>query len=88
MIIPHAGEKPAADSALPSRFDLGALCVMNSQPIPVDARRIRQLETLAAIVMDQLEVRLANRCAAAQSVIMAGEKTMSIAAILTSIAPG
>ena len=54
-------------------FDLGTLCVMDSQPIPVDARRIRQLETLAAIVMDQLEVRLAARRAAAQSVIMAGE---------------
>jgi two-component sensor histidine kinase len=54
-------------------FDLGTLCVMDSQPIPVDARRIRQLETLAAIVMDQLEVRLASRRAAAQAVIMAGE---------------
>jgi two-component sensor histidine kinase len=54
-------------------FDLGTLCVMDSQPIPVDARRIRQLETLAAIVMDQLEVRLASRRAEAQAVIMAGE---------------
>ena len=54
-------------------FDLGTLCVMDSRPIPVDARRIRQLETLAAIVMDQLEVRLASRRAAAQAVIMAGE---------------
>ena len=54
-------------------FDLGTLCVMDSQPIPVDARRIRQLETLAAIVMDQLEVRLASRRAAAQAVVMAGE---------------
>jgi two-component sensor histidine kinase len=54
-------------------FDLGTLCVMDSQPIAVDARRIRQLETLAAIVMDQLEVRLASRRAAAQAVIMSGE---------------
>ena len=54
-------------------FDLGTLCVMDSQPIAVDARRIRQLETLAAIVMDQLEVRLASRRAEAQAVIMAGE---------------
>jgi len=54
-------------------FDLGTLCAMDNQPIPVDARRIRQLETLAAIVMDQLEVRLASRRAAAQAVVMAGE---------------
>ena len=54
-------------------FDLGTLCVMDSRPIAVDARRIRQLETLAAIVMDQLEVRLASRRAEAQAVIMAGE---------------
>jgi two-component sensor histidine kinase len=54
-------------------FDLGTLCVMDSQPIAVDARWIRQLETLAAIVMDQLEVRLASWRAAAQAVIMAGE---------------
>jgi two-component sensor histidine kinase len=54
-------------------YDLGTLCVMDLKPISVSARRIRQLETLAAIVMDQLEVRLANRRAAAQAVIMAGE---------------
>jgi two-component sensor histidine kinase len=53
--------------------DLGTLCVMDRKPISVDARRTRQLETLAAIVMDQLEVRLASRRAAAQAVIMAGE---------------
>jgi two-component sensor histidine kinase len=54
-------------------YDLGTLCVMDLKPISVNARRIRQLETLAAIVMDQLEVRLASRRAAAQAVIMAGE---------------
>lgn len=54
-------------------FDVGTLCVMDSQPIVVDARRIRQLETLAAIVMDQLEARLASRRTAAQAVILAGE---------------
>ena len=54
-------------------FDLGTLCVMDDEPIPVDARRIRQLETLAAIVMDQLEVRLASRRATAKALIMAGE---------------
>jgi two-component sensor histidine kinase len=47
--------------------------VVDRRPIPVDARRTRRLETLAAIVMDQLEVRLASRRAAAQAVIMAGE---------------
>ncbi len=54
-------------------YDLGTLCVMDLKPISVSARRISQLETLAAIVMDQLEVRLASRRAAAQAVIMAGE---------------
>jgi two-component sensor histidine kinase len=54
-------------------YDLGTLCVMDLKPIPVNARRTRQLESLAAIVMDQLEVRLASRRAAAQAVTMAGE---------------
>ena len=71
-------------------YDLGTLCVVDRQPIPVDPTRIRQLETLAAIVMDQLEVRLASRRAAARAVIMAGEndhRTMNslqfVASLLT-----
>ena len=63
----------AVPLSTPDGFDVGTLCVIDRQPIPVDARRIRQLETLAAIVMDQLEVRLASRRATARAAVMACE---------------
>jgi two-component sensor histidine kinase len=69
-------------------FELGTLCVMDGQPILVDEPRVRQLETLAAIVMDQLEVRLASRRTAAQAVIMAGEndhRTMNSLQFVSSL---
>jgi GAF domain-containing protein len=78
MIIPHGGGKAGSRFciAVPLRtsdgYELGTLSVVDRRPIPVDARRTRRLETLAAIVMDQLEVRLASRRAAAQATIMAG----------------
>jgi two-component sensor histidine kinase len=79
MIIPHGGGKAGSRFciAVPLRtsdgYELGTLSVVDRRPIPVDARRTRRLETLAAIVIDQLEVRLASRRAAAQATIMAGE---------------
>jgi two-component sensor histidine kinase len=53
--------------------ELGSLCVIDRQPRQVDERRIGQLRSLAAVVMDLLEQRLAARRAAAQAKILAGE---------------
>ena len=94
LVVPHAVGEPGSRFciAVPLRtsdgYDLGTLCVIDRKPIPVDARRTRQLETLAAIVMDQLEVRLASRRAEANAVIMAGEndhRTMNSLQFVSSL---
>lgn len=53
--------------------DLGTLCVIDRQPRQVDEQQIRHLHALAAIAMDQLELRLAARHAAAKAHVMASE---------------
>ena len=53
--------------------DVGTLCVMDREPRQVDEQQIRHLRALAAIAMDNLELRLAARRAAAKAQVMAGE---------------
>jgi hypothetical protein len=73
IVAPHLAGKAdrrfriAAPLRTSDGYDLGTLCVIDRKSIRPDARRTRQLETLAAIVMDQLEVRLASRRAEANA---------------------
>lgn len=46
--------------------NLGTLCVIDHEPREIDSAQIAQLESLAAIVMDQLELRLSARNAVAE----------------------
>lgn len=54
-------------------FNLGTLCVIDFEARPVDQRQLDDLTDLAAIVMDQLELRLSARRAIQQSGLMARE---------------
>jgi two-component sensor histidine kinase len=45
--------------------NLGTLCVIDRTPRVVSARQVEQLEALAAVVVDQMELRLAARSAIA-----------------------
>lgn len=54
-------------------FNLGTLCVIDFEARPVDQRQLDDLTDLAAIVMDQLELRLSARRAIQQSRLMARE---------------
>jgi two-component sensor histidine kinase len=53
--------------------ELGRLTVIDRRPRRVDSQLIRRLKTLAAMVMDCLELRLAAHAAAARAVAMASE---------------
>ena len=46
-------------------FNLGTLCVIDRHPRAVTERQVSQLEALASIVMDQMELRLSARRAIA-----------------------
>ncbi len=54
-------------------YNLGTLCVIDKAPRAVDPAQIEDLEDLASIVVDQLELRLAARRAVAQAELMARE---------------
>ena len=54
-------------------FNLGTLCVIDFEARPVDHWQLDDLTDLAAIVMDQLELRLSARRAIQQSRLMARE---------------
>lgn len=54
-------------------YNLGTLCVIDQAPRPIDARQIADLEDLAAVVVDQLELRLAARLAVSKAELMARE---------------
>lgn len=54
-------------------YELGKLSVMDRRPRRVDEQQVRRLKSLAAIVMDQLELRLAARDAAERAEIMTSE---------------
>ena len=47
-------------------FNLGTLCVIDREPREASPRQVEQLEQLAAIVMDQMELRLQARRAIAE----------------------
>lgn len=47
-------------------FNLGTLCVIDREPRAVEPEEIQQLQDLAAIVMDQMELRLEARRAVAE----------------------
>ena len=54
-------------------FNLGTLCVIDKAPRAVDQAQIEDLKDLAAVVMDQMELRLAARVAVGQAQLMARE---------------
>ena len=54
-------------------FNLGTLCIIDKEPRPIDQAQIDDLKDLAAIVMDQMELRLSARVAVAQAQILARE---------------
>jgi two-component sensor histidine kinase len=54
-------------------FNLGTLCVIDKTPRPITSDQIADLKDLAAVVMDQIELRLAARVAASRAAVMARE---------------
>lgn len=54
-------------------FNLGTLCVIDRAPRPITEDQIADLQDLASVVMDQIELRLAARVAAERANIMARE---------------
>lgn len=48
-------------------FNLGTLCVLDKAPRPITSSQIEVLEKLAAVVMDELELRRSAQAAIAQS---------------------
>jgi two-component sensor histidine kinase len=54
-------------------YNLGTLCIIDRTPRPVSQDQIDELKDLAALVMDQMELRLSARRAIARAEIMARE---------------
>jgi two-component sensor histidine kinase len=54
-------------------FNLGTLCVIDKAPRPITEDQIADLQDLASVVMDQIELRLAARLAVSRAEIMARE---------------
>lgn len=54
-------------------YKLGTLCVIDKQPRPIDEGQVEDLKDLAAVVMDQMEMRIAARRAAGKAQLMAKE---------------
>jgi two-component sensor histidine kinase len=59
-------------------FNLGMLCVLDREPRPVSQEQLSHLEDLAAIVMEQLELRLSARRAIAGVTQLAGERETAL----------
>ena len=53
--------------------NLGTLCVIDREPRPIDQQQIEELQDLAAVVMDQIEIQLSARRAISQAQLMARE---------------
>lgn len=53
--------------------NLGTLCVIDKEPRPIEQKQIEDLQDLASIVMDQLELRLSSRQAVGKANLMAKE---------------
>jgi two-component sensor histidine kinase len=54
-------------------YNLGTLCVIDKEPRPIDQSQIDDLKDLAAVVVDQMEMRLSARQAVGQAKLMARE---------------
>lgn len=54
-------------------YNLGTLCVIDKEARPIDQSQIDDLTDLAAVVMDQMELRLSARQAVSRAEIMARE---------------
>jgi two-component sensor histidine kinase len=54
-------------------YNLGTLCIIDKEARPVSQDEIDELEDLASVVMDQLELRLSARQAVSKAEIMARE---------------
>lgn len=54
-------------------YNLGTLCIIDKEARPIDQKQIDDLKDLAAVVMDQMELRLSARQAVAKAEIMARE---------------
>lgn len=54
-------------------YNLGTLCIMDKEARPIDQCQIDELEDLASVVMDQMELRLSARQAVSRAEIMARE---------------
>jgi two-component sensor histidine kinase len=54
-------------------FNLGTLCIIDKEPRPIDQKQIDDLKDLAAVVMDQMELRLSARLAVSRAEMMARE---------------
>ena len=53
--------------------NLGTLCVIDKEPRPIDERQIEDLQDLASVVMDQIELQLSAQRAVGQAQLMAKE---------------
>jgi two-component sensor histidine kinase len=53
--------------------NLGTLCIIDKEARPIDQTQIEDLKDLAAVVMDQLEMRLAAQRAVSQAELLAKE---------------
>jgi two-component sensor histidine kinase len=54
-------------------YNLGTLCVIDTEPRPVEQKQIDDLRDLASVVMDQMELRMSARRADLQANLMAKE---------------
>ena len=54
-------------------FNLGTLCIIDREPRPIDQAQINDLRDLAAVVMDQMELRLSARVAVERAQVLARE---------------
>jgi GAF domain-containing protein len=59
-------------------FNLGTLCVIDREPRPITEQQIAQLKHLAALVMDQMELRLSARRAVADLSRAVEEKDVAL----------
>ena len=60
-------------------FNLGTLCVIDREPRTVSQDQIAQLEHLASIVIDQMELRLSARAAVGELSLALAEKDQALA---------
>lgn len=58
---PHVRFYAGAPLITPSGYAVGTLCVIDNKPRELSQHQIEMLKTLSRIVVDQLEIRLANK---------------------------